>query len=282
MLERERHRMIVKLLAEHSIVSVTELVELLGASEASIRRDISALAERGEIRRIRGGAESLHPRYQAHLVGSPFELSQQIAVPQKRAIARAASRLIQDNDSIIIAGGTTTYALVEYLGRLKIDIFTNSFQIAAQLLATSNRITMPGGTIYREQGLVLSPHPDSTIANFRATKLFVGCFGIDRFGLMETDPLIVHSTTALLDRAEEIIVLADSRKLQQRSAMIVAPLSRINTLVTDAEARPHDLDVLRSAGVQVIVAATADEQQHARPDDADEPMMNGTELPNAV
>jgi DeoR family ulaG and ulaABCDEF operon transcriptional repressor len=281
-LERERHRVIVKLLAERSIVSVLELVELLGASQASIRRDINALAERGEIRRIRGGAESLLPRYQAHLVGSPFELSQQVAVPQKRAIARAASELIQDNDSIIIAGGTTTYALVEYLERLKIDIFTNSFQIAAQLLATSNRITMPGGTIYREQGLVLSPYPDSTIANFRATKLFVGCFGIDRFGLMETDPLIVHLSTALLDRAEEIIVLADSRKLQQRSAMIVAPLSRIGTLITDAQARPQDLDVLRTAGVQVIVATVADNPERTRPVDENEPMMSDAEIPDAV
>ena len=260
MIERERHRMILKLLAARSVVSVIEFVELLGASEASIRRDINALAERGEIKRIRGGAESLHPRYEAHLVGSPFALSQQIAVAQKRAIARAASALIQANDSIIITGGTTTYALVEFLGRLDIDILTNSFQIAAQLLGTSNRITLPGGTIYREQGLVLSPYPDSTIANFRATKLFVGCFGFNRFGIMETDPLIVHSTTALLDRAEEIIVLADSRKLQQRSAMIVAPLSRISTLVTDAEARPQELDALRAAGIEVIIAAVEEDQ----------------------
>ena len=260
MIERERHRMILKLLASRSVVSVAELVELLDSSEASIRRDINALAERGEIKRIRGGAESLHPRYEAHLVGSPFSLSQQIAVPQKRAIARAASELIQANDSIIIAGGTTNYALIDFLGRLEIDILTNSFQIAAQLLSTNNRITMPGGTIYREQGLVLSPYPDNTIANFSATKLFVGCYGINRFGIMETDPLIVHSTTALLDRAEEIIVLADSRKLQHRSAMIVAPLSRINILVTDAEARAQDLDALRSAGIRVIVAPVEDDQ----------------------
>jgi DeoR/GlpR family transcriptional regulator of sugar metabolism len=259
-IERERHRMILKLLAARSILSVKELVEILDSSEASIRRDVNALAERGEIKRIRGGAESLHPRYERHLVGSPFELSKQIAVPEKRAIARAASELIQANDSIIITGGTTTYAMVEFLGRLEIDVLTNSFQIAAQLLATSNRITLPGGTIYREQGLLLSPYPDSTSANFRATKLFVGCYGINRFGIMETDPLIVHSTTALLDRAEEIIVLADSRKLQQRSAMIVAPLSRINTLVTDAQARPQDLDALRSAGIKVITATVEEDQ----------------------
>jgi DeoR family ulaG and ulaABCDEF operon transcriptional repressor len=255
-IEGERHRMIVRLLADRSVVSVTALVELLDSSEATIRRDINALAERGEVKRVRGGAESLHPRYEMHLVGSPFEMSQQTAVEQKRAIARAASQLIQANDSIIITGGSTTYALVEFLGHLDIDILTNSFQIAAQLIATSrNRITLPGGTIYREQGLVLSPYPDcGATANFRASKLFTGCFGVGRFGMMETDPLIVNSSTSLLNCAEEIILLADSRKLKARSAMIVAPLSRISTLVTDAQAEPKDLETFRSANVRVIVA----------------------------
>lgn len=255
MLESERHRMILKLLVTRSIVSVTELVELLGASEASIRRDINALAERGEVKRVRGGVESLHPRYEAHLAGVPFELSQQVAMSQKRAIAQAASRLIADTDSIIVTGGTTTHALVEFLAPRAIDILTNSFQIAAQLLATSrNRITLPGGTVFREQGLVLSPYLDNTVANFRATKLFAGCFGISRFGIMENDPLIVHSETALFERAEEVIVLADSRKLKQRSAMVVAPLARITTLITDSDAATEDLDVLRQAGLTVIVA----------------------------
>jgi DeoR family transcriptional regulator, ulaG and ulaABCDEF operon transcriptional repressor len=250
--------MILKLLGERSIISVTELVELLGASEASIRRDINAMAEHGELRRVRGGAESLNPRYEAHLAGMPFALSQQIAVEQKRAIARAAVRLIGPGDSIIITGGTTTYSLVEYLAQHQIDILTNSFPIAAQLLAASrNRITMPGGTIFREQGLVLSPFADATISNFRATKMFAGCYGIGRFGIMETDPLIVSSETALLGRAEEIIVLADARKLRQQSAMIVAPLTRISTLVTSSDATAEELAPLEQAGVRIIIADAA-------------------------
>ncbi len=254
MLERERHRMILKLLNERSVISVIELVELLGASEASIRRDINALAERGEVKRVRGGAESLHPRYEAHLAGVPFALNKQVAINEKRAIAQAASQLVNPTDSIIITGGTTTYALVEFLAGREIDIFTNSFQIAAQLLNTSrNRITLPGGTIFREQSLVLSPYSDNTTKNFRATKLFTGCFGISRFGIMETDPLVVHSETELLERSEEIIVLADSRKLRQRSAMIVAPLSRISTVITDSGAKHDELELLRSSGVKVIV-----------------------------
>src|SRR5205809_5301948 len=115
MLERERHALILKLVNERSIVSVTDLVVLLAASEATIRRDINTMAERGEIRRIRGGAEAIRPRLEAHLVGMPFSLSQDIRVTQKRAIARAAAALIAPGESLIINGGTTTFALAEFL-----------------------------------------------------------------------------------------------------------------------------------------------------------------------
>ncbi len=137
-------------------MSVGDLLDLLGASEATIRRDINALAERGEVKRIRGGAEAVRPRHQPHLVGMPFAMSQDVNVPQKRAIARAAAELISPGESIIINGGTTTFALVEFLENSDLDILTNSFPIAAKLFATSrNRITLPGGTLFREQNIVL-------------------------------------------------------------------------------------------------------------------------------
>jgi DeoR family ulaG and ulaABCDEF operon transcriptional repressor len=66
--------------------------------------------------------------------------------------------------------------------------------------------------------------------------------------------LIVHSAAALLGRAEEIIVVADSRKLRQQSAMIVAPLAQITTLVTDSDAREEELEPLRAVGLRVVVA----------------------------
>jgi DeoR family transcriptional regulator, ulaG and ulaABCDEF operon transcriptional repressor len=259
-LERERHHLILKLVEERSFVGVAELLELLDASEATIRRDINTLAERGEIKRIRGGAEALRPRLQSHLVGMPFAVNQDLAVAQKRAIARVAAGLINKGESIIINGGTTTFALVEFLADLDLDVLTNSFPIAAKLLATSrNRITLPGGTIYREQNIVLSPFSNDTIDNFWGHKLFTGCYGINRFGMMEADPLIVQAQTKLLKRSEEVIVMADSRKLQQRSAMIVAALDRISTLITDDGAREEELEVFRSAGIKVMIAQVSDE-----------------------
>jgi len=262
MLEKERHNLILKLVEERSIVSVGDLLDLLGASEATIRRDINALAERGEVKRIRGGAEAVRPRHQPHLVGMPFAMSQDVSVPQKRAIARAAAALIAPGESIIINGGTTTYALVEFLENSDLDILTNSFPIAAKLLTTSrNRITLPGGTIFREQNIVLSPFENDTVASFWGNKLFVGCYGLNRFGMMETDPLIVQAQTKLLKRSEHVIVMADSSKLRRKSSMIVVGLDRIHTIVTDDGARPEELEDFRTAGIQVIVAQVLPEDE---------------------
>ena len=262
MLEVERQRLILKLVHDRSVVSVQHLVETLGASEATVRRDINALAEQRRLRRIRGGAEALTPRHEAHLVGMPFELSQAIGAAEKSAIARTAVELIRDGESIIINGGTTTYAMVEYLADRQLDILTNSLPIVTKLVASSrNRVTMPGGTIYREQNIVLSPYDDPAIGHFWGQKLFTGCYGLNRFGLMETDPLIVQAEMKLLNRAEELVVLADSRKLRQRSSMIVAGLDRISTLVTDAGASEEDLEPLRSAGIRVIKVAVPTEQE---------------------
>lgn len=264
MLEAERQKLILKIVQERSIVSIADLVEMLDASDATLRRDVNAMAERGELRRIRGGAEAIRPRHEVHLVGRPFALSRDIHVAQKRAIARAAADLIDDSDSIIISGGTTTFALTEFLRERALDILTNSIAIVTQLLATSrNRVTIPGGTVFREQSLVLSPFENDTIRNFRAEKMFTGCFGIDRFGMMEADPLIAQSHTRLLQRTEKLIVLADSSKLQQRSSMIVAGLDKVSTLITDEGARDDQLALFRNAGIEVIMVKVAheDEQQ---------------------
>lgn len=255
MIEAERHRLIRRLVEERSIVSLGDLVEILGASEATVRRDIGALAERGEITRIRGGAQSVRPRHEVHLVGSPFELSRGVAVAEKRAIAREAAKLIAPGDSLIISGGTTTFALAEALPRDGLDVLTNSMPIITQLLSSSrNRLTVPGGTIYREQNIVLSPFDDDATNHFSAKTLFASCFGIGRQGVMETDPLIVQSQTRLLRRCEQFVVLADHRKLRQRSSIVVAGLERVTVLVTDEGATDEDLESFRTAGVRLIRA----------------------------
>jgi DeoR family ulaG and ulaABCDEF operon transcriptional repressor len=256
MLERERQRIILSLVEDRSVVAVAELAELLGASEATIRRDINAMGDRGELRRVRGGAEALKPRHQVHLGATHFASEELVCFGEKRAIARAAAVMVEDGDSIIVNGGTTTYRMVEFLAAQKLDILTNSFPIASDLARTGrHRVTIPGGTIYPQQGIVLSPFANDTTQHFWGKILFTGCYGLNAAGMMETDPLVVQAEMKLLECAERIVILADSRKLRRRSAMVVMALGRIATVITDDAALPEDLDILRAAGVAVVVVA---------------------------
>lgn len=262
MLERERHHLILKLIEDRSVVSVSDLVELLSASEATIRRDINAMADRGEVRRVRGGAEALRPRHQTHLGATHFSAEESIAVSQKYAIAKAAAALLEDGDSIVINGGTTTYQLADFLRHKKLDILTNSFPLATELARyPALRVNIPGGRVYPQQNIILSPFEQNTSQHFWGRILFAGCYGLNAFGVMETDPLIARSVLSMLSCAEKLVILADSRKLRQRSSLIVAPLSRVSMVITDEGADEADQDMLRSAGIEVvIVKSNADEQ----------------------
>jgi DeoR family ulaG and ulaABCDEF operon transcriptional repressor len=260
MLERERHRLIVRAAEERSVVSVADLCDLLAASEATIRRDIVALAESGEVRRVRGGVEALRPRYQPHLVGTPLVFSLDIRAAQKRAIARAAAGLIRSDDRIIIGAGSTTFCLAPLLEGMDLDILTSSFPLASHLVGHSrNRVTLPGGTVYREQSIVLSPFDSEVTARFCGRVFFTSCYGLNRFGIMENDPLIVQSQNRLLGSAEELVVLADSRKFRQVSSTIVAPVSRITRIITDDGVRAEELEPFRAVGIDIVIADTEED-----------------------
>jgi DeoR family ulaG and ulaABCDEF operon transcriptional repressor len=254
--EIERHRVILSEVADRPVVTVTRLVELTGASEATIRRDINGLHVQGRLRRVRGGAEALHPPQMVGIAGRPFSVNEGVNVSRKRAIARAAVDLCEDGESIIINGGTTTYQMVRYLTAHRMQILTNSFPIAEHLLRNSkNTITLPGGSIYREQNIVLSPFDNDVTRNFYARRMFMGAQGVSPVGVMEGDPLLIQAEQKLINQADELVLLVDSSKFARRSSLILCPLERVHTIITDDGVASRDAKLIEQAGVRLIVAA---------------------------
>jgi DeoR family ulaG and ulaABCDEF operon transcriptional repressor len=253
--ENERHKIILATVQARPVASVGDLVEMTGASEATIRRDIAALHVRGELRRVRGGAEAVNPPEQSALLGRPFSVNETRNLAAKRAIARVAAEMCADGEQIIINGGTTTYQMVPHLASRRLSVFTNSFPIAEYLLHNSrNNVVIPGGTVYREQNVILSPFGGVVASHFYARKMFMGCQGIGAHGLMEADPLIVQSELSLIGQADELIVLADSTKFRARTSMILCALDTASTVITDPGVREEDRAMLEAAGVKLIVA----------------------------
>ena len=114
------------------------------------------------------------------------------------------------------------------------QILTNSFPIAEHLLHNSkNTITVPGGAIYREQNIILSPFENDVTHNFFAHRMFTSARGISSIGVMEGDPLLIQAEQKLINQAEELVLLIDSSKFQNRSSLILCPLERVHTVITD-------------------------------------------------
>ena len=262
--EKERHRLIVSAVQEKPVVTVQELVDLTDSSEATIRRDIAALHVQKRLRRVRGGAEALTPPQFIGLAGRPFSVNETLHAAQKRAIARAAVALCSEGESIIINGGTTTFQMVHFLASRRMTVFTNSFPIAEHLLKHSkNTVMLSGGTIYREQNIILSPFENDVSRNFYARRMFMGAQGVSSLGVMESDPLVIQAEQKLIDQAEELVLLVDSSKFARRSSLILCPLDRVSMVITDDSAPEEAVAMLQAAGVRVEIAQVRMEERAA-------------------
>lgn len=257
MLEKQRQHLILDILDEQQFVSVVELAEQLKSSEATIRRDITKLARSNMLKKIRGGAEVLDsagPK-RAHLRGSAFLANVETASEAKRQIAKKAVELCEDGESIIINGGSSTYMMREFLAKRELKILTNSFALAHELAFNSeNQITVPGGELYRKQGVILSAFDNDAIQHYHATKMFMGTPGIGDFGVMESDPLLIRTEQKLRKQSDQLIVLADSSKIGARSNFIFCSLADVDILITDSAADKKALKAFEAAGIQVIIA----------------------------
>ena len=253
--ETERHRIILSAVQERPVATVIDLCALTGASEATIRRDIATLHMQKKLRRVRGGAEAISPPQFVGLAGRPFSVNQTLHAAEKQAIARAAVDLCQDGESIIINGGTTTFQMVHPLASRRMQIFTNSFPIAEHLLKHSkNTIMLSGGAIYREQNIILSPFDNDVTRNFYARRMFMGAQGVGPIGLMEADPLLIQAEQKLIGQADELVVLVDSSKFENRSSLVLCPLERIDVVITDDKISDRAAAMLEAAEVRLIVA----------------------------
>jgi DeoR family ulaG and ulaABCDEF operon transcriptional repressor len=266
MLEKQRQQLILDILDEQQFASVRSLSPQLGASEATIRRDITKMAAMGQLKKIRGGAEAIAKNtgqpQRPHLKGSVFLADKEMHVGNKRLIAQKAVELCEDGDAIIINGGSSTFMMGEFLSDRQMNILTNSFVLAQYLSEnSSNQITLPGGEIYRKQEIILSSFENDTIQHYHGSKMFMSTPGISDAGVMESDPLLIRAEQKLRKQADKLIVLADSSKLGKRSNFIFSTLSDVDVLITDSNADPDLVRLFESQGIEVIIVAAVMDAQ---------------------
>ena len=245
----QRRYNILQTIESNGFVSLQTLVELVGASESTIRRDLEYLDRIGQIRRTRGGAsftgESL----------TGFEERRSQATSEKQAVARVAASLIQPGEAVLLDGGTTTLEVARQLIGRALHVVTNSLPIV-NLLANQAEIELIqiGGYLFPKTGVALGPLAVSALSQVHVRRLFMSVGGITEQGLFNTNTLLVETERQMMLSAEEVVVVTDSSKLGHSALAHLCPLQKIHQLVVDRGITDEWRRILESAGVKVLVA----------------------------
>jgi DeoR family transcriptional regulator of aga operon len=250
---QERQDQLQKYIESAHSVNVSEICTRFQVSEATARRDLEELGGRGKIQRVHGGAISLKqappelPVYQ--------RMNEQMDAKQR--IGQAMAELIEDGETIFLGTGTTLLEVARNLDPHKnLTVITNSLLIMNQLLEKKNISLISLGGMFRRSELSFIGHiAEQAMAELRADKVVIGIRSLDPVHGLTSHYLPETMTDRkILQMGREIFVLADHTKLCRTSSAFVAPISTIQTLVTDAAAQPEFVQILILQGIQVICA----------------------------
>ncbi len=258
MLARQRQERILEVVRSAGGARVSDLVDLLGVSDMTIRRDIAMLARKGLVARVHGGATAVTGR-SADEPG--FAVKFGLQTEEKAAIAAAAAALVEPGDSVALSAGTTTYAVALELRHVPdLTVVTNSVPVGEVLHASERAdltVVLTGGVRTPSDALV-GPVAVATLSTLHVDWLFLGVHGVDqRVGL--TTPNLVEAETdrALVACARQVVVVADSTKWDVVGLSSIARLEQVDVLVTDDGLDPDARRVLESRVGRLVVAPRA-------------------------
>ena len=254
MFVEERKIKILEFIEEHRKATVVELCQQFKVSSATIRNDLRDLETAGLLIRTHGGAmvktkTGLEPDMSLRKVQN---------LEEKRRIAEAALRLVEDGDTIILDTGTTTYELARLLGEKRdLTVVTNDLPIALLLEDfESVRVVLVGGMVRKKFHCTVASSFSgmNALSDLAVDKAFMAANG---FSLEKgaSTPDMNHSETKklMISIAARVILLFDSSKMGRNSFAIFAPLDRIDAVVTDF-LQKEERRQMEESGIEPIVA----------------------------
>jgi DeoR family transcriptional regulator, fructose operon transcriptional repressor len=244
----ERRQTILQVIEKKGFVTLNHLMELVGASDSTIRRDLEVLDGNGQIRRTRGGAtyvgESL----------TSFDVRRTRARKQKEGIAEAAAALVETGETVILDGGTTTVEVARELVGRSLQVVTNSIPIVNALVnSPETELIVIGGFLYPKTGVNLGPLAVEALKSIHARRLFISVGGITANSLFNSNALLVETERQMIEAAEEVIVVSDSSKLGHSALAQLCPLETVDRLITDDGITDEWREIVEAAGIELIV-----------------------------
>jgi DeoR/GlpR family transcriptional regulator of sugar metabolism len=251
----DRRRRILEQVAEQQTIRIGELARELGVSEMTVRRDIGRLEHDGFLRRTYGGAT-------AHITKSielAFNARALEHTAEKRLIGMRAATDLAGSRVIYVGPGTTTEQFSLFLSHSpEMQVITASLPVASLLGSRPAHVVALGGTVREEELACVGPIATASLARYRIDVAVIGAAGVSaRFGVSEPEDELAELNRVAIERSTRVVVLADASKIGADSRAVVAPAEKISTLVTNAGGPASEVDKLRAAGIEVIIADSA-------------------------
>lgn len=253
-LASQRQAVILDEVARLGGVRVSSLVEKLGVSDMTIRRDLDALARRGLVTKVHGGATSVGGRS----IDEPgFEAKQMRAQAEKDAIAHVAAGMVTPGSAVGISAGTTTWTLAHLLRDIPgLTVVTNSMRVADVVLSggRSDQTVVITGGIRTPSDALVGPVAVEALRTLHLDVVFLGVHGMDERGF--TTPNLMESETdrALVEAGRQLVVVADHSKWGVVGLSTIVPLSDADVLITDDGLPQAAREVLGSQVGELVIA----------------------------
>lgn len=247
----ERRERLIRFTQTRERVTIEEVCEQFNISPATARRDLQLLEEEGKLRRFHGGAiatKSAPPE-------PPFIERANAQAAEKRRIGQAAAALINDGETILLSSGTTVLEVARHLRNHKnLTVVTNSL-LVMDVLRDVPSITLIalGGILRPTEQSFIGHLAEQSLNDLRVGKVVMGIRAIDLDSGLTNDYLPETQTDRkILSITRSVILVADHTKCERISSVFLAPLTAVNTFVTDNQAPPEFLSALRSQGIEVL------------------------------
>jgi DeoR family fructose operon transcriptional repressor len=248
----ERRDRIADLVRDRGSVRASELTDLFGVTDETIRRDLAHLADQGVLRRAHGGAVATPTRAE-----STFERRLHEHEAEKIAIARAAAELVRDGSTIIIDSGTTTVHLARAIAdKRDLVVITNAVTNAIELIGSPTvTVVLTGGVVRPATLGAVGDLAVATLKELHVDQVFLAMNSVTVDGGL-TYPSFeeVAVKRAMIEAGSEVILLVDASKFGHNSLVRVAALDAVSTVVTSASSDAGTIGAMRDMGIEVIVA----------------------------
>lgn len=235
MLTQERHALILEKLEKESVVYLSDLINLLDASESTIRRDLNYLDKAGLLKKVHGGATSLNSKL-INTTEFEVEVRQGINKEEKIAIAKYAASLIKNDDLIYIDSGTTTELMIDFIEAKGATFVTNGIGHAKKLIHKNLTTYILGGELKLTTEAIIGIEAINSLRKYNFTKGFFGANGIDiERGFTTPDIREAMVKEEALKKSKLSFVLADNSKFNKVSSITFGEISNTSIITTKLE-----------------------------------------------